>query len=127
MLWELYQQSRIGRAGASADAAAESARGASQNARQNARDLVELETRVDQLNLINMALWSFLQDKLGLTDDQLEERVREIDLADGRLDGKVRATPTQCPSCGRTMSKRHARCLYCGVEAAGGGPFRGSA
>jgi len=117
MFWELYQQGRIARAQGAAETAA-------QNASSTRQALRDLEARVDQLNLINMALWSFIQQKTDLTEDDLEARVREIDLADGRLDGKVRVTPTECSACGRVMSKRHARCLYCGVDAESADPFR---
>jgi len=36
---------------------------------------------------------------------------------DGRMDGKVRQQEVaQCTSCGRAMSRRHVRCMYCGEE-----------
>ncbi len=115
MFWELYQQSRIGAAQASADSA-------SANASRAANAIHQLETRVDQLALLNMALFSLIQQHTNITEKDLEEKVREIDLADGRLDGKVRVDPRECGGCGRTLSKRHARCLYCG-DATGGDPF----
>lgn len=77
-----------------------------------------LEARVNQLTLVNMALWSLLQEKTGLTEEDLLERVREIDLRDGVLDGRVSEDVAQCPECARTLSKRHDRCLYCGYEGA---------
>jgi len=43
--------------------------------------------------------------------------VRQIDLSDGRLDGKVkRKKLLECGNCGRVMAPRHLRCIYCGVD-----------
>jgi hypothetical protein len=76
-----------------------------------------LEGRVNQLTLVNMALWSLLRERFDLTEEELVARVEEIDLRDGRLDGKVVESVVNCPNCGRTMSVKHDRCLYCGYEA----------
>lgn len=77
----------------------------------------ELETTRDRLQLICQAMWELLRGPHGLTDEQLVERVREIDLRDGQLDGKV--TPTEvarCSSCQRVVNRRHRICIYCGAH-----------
>ena len=75
-----------------------------------------LDERFDKLSLVCLAMWSLLQEKTHLTEEELMERVRAIDLADGVADGKVTRTVRQCTQCGRTMSPRHRKCLYCGAE-----------
>ena len=75
-----------------------------------------LEDRLDRLVLVNMAMWSLLQEKTGLTEQDLMDRVQQVDLADGQLDGKARKPPARCPDCERMMSPRHKRCLYCGAD-----------
>ena len=82
-----------------------------------------IHDRLDRLTLVCMALWSLLQEKTDLTEDDLLKRVEEIDLLDGRLDGKVAPQVQQCPQCGRRMSVRHKRCLYCGAENLDAGAF----
>jgi hypothetical protein len=72
--------------------------------------------QIDRLTLINMAVWSLLKDKTGLTEKDLMDRVRQIDLTDGKEDGRVRKQLSKCPKCERTMSPRHSRCMYCGAE-----------
>ena len=47
------------------------------------------------------------------------ELATEIDLRDGKADGKITAHPLRCPSCDRVSSSRHAKCLYCGQEFEG--------
>ena len=76
----------------------------------------DIERRLDRLTLICMAMWSFLSEKTGVTEEQLMERVKTIDLMDGVADGKLHRQVAKCQSCGRVMSPRHQRCLYCGAE-----------
>lgn len=98
----------------------ESARNAARRSEEKAEDAVDLarrlDDRIDRLALINMALWSLLQERTGLTEEDLANRVQELDLADGQVDGKVGGQVVQCPQCGRTLSQKHQKCLYCGFE-----------
>lgn len=110
MFWELYQHHRIGQAQSSADSAAH-------RAGDNRERIREFEDRIDRLTLVNMAMWELLSEKLGVSRDELEQKIHDIDLSDGRLDGKVRVPTQQCPSCDRTLSKRHAKCMYCGQDS----------
>ncbi|HUT02257.1 MAG TPA: hypothetical protein VM031_07370 [Phycisphaerae bacterium] len=104
------------RPGASSPGEAASAAIDKQHAERAAREVREYEERLDKLTLICMALWSLLQEKADLTDDDLLERVRQIDLMDGKEDGKAKKQIAKCPQCGRSMSARHGRCLYCGAR-----------
>jgi hypothetical protein len=106
-LWDLFQQHQI-REQSGRISRVENARSDAENSAGN------LQRQIDKLQLANMAMWSLLQDKLGLTDAQLSDRIREIDLRDGALDGRAGSQGRQCPSCRRTMSVRHSKCLYCG-------------
>jgi len=76
-----------------------------------------LDQKVDKLALICRAMWELLRDKYDLNDEILLNKVKEIDLLDGNLDGKVNIPPKTCSKCGRQVSKRHARCIYCGAKA----------
>jgi len=43
----------------------------------------------------------------------------QIDLRDGRLDGRVATTPPEpCPKCLRIVAKGSVRCMYCGEPLA---------
>lgn len=94
-----------------------------------ARDKVEeLERKVEKLVLVNMALWEILQEKLNLAPIELIDRIQDIDLRDGRLDGTAgraegETEVRECEACGRTMSRRHQQCMYCGSLSLGGDPF----
>lgn len=121
-LWNLHQQGRIN------DLSADLAHiKATPDGRidEVTEYTVVLQDRLDKLLLINMAMWSFIEEKLGITEAQLADRVREIDLRDGTLDGRPPQTAAICSKCNRPMSRRHLRCLYCGGQTNQGSPFAG--
>ena len=107
LIREILQEGRIGSAQADA-ARSESKADSAVNA------VNRLERRVDRLLLANMALWSMLKEITGLTDDQLSQRVSEIDSADGKEDGRVTPVVQVCPQCTQTISVKHQKCLFCG-------------
>lgn len=84
--------------------------------RQGARAVEDLEDRLERLSLVCMAMWSLLQDKTNLTEEDLLQRVQMLDLMDGTADGKATRTVQKCHKCGRTMSPKHRKCLYCGAS-----------
>ena len=100
---------------ASANASADASR-ASSAARDASRSVDELEQQVDRLTLISWALWTLIQEETKLTEQDLMERVKNLDLMDGSADGKVTRQVATCSSCNRVMSQRHQRCIYCGAE-----------
>lgn len=110
MLWELYQQTQIAGAKASANVAAAQSRGVK-------TEIHQIKRRADRQALTTMAIWALLSEKLGVTEADLEAKIREIDLSDGKLDGQVRVETNTCGQCNRKLSKRHTKCMYCGAEA----------
>lgn len=109
LFWDLRQQGEI--------QSARSAARRSEDKAENAVDLARrLDDRIDRLALINMALWSLLKERTGLTEEDLASRVQQLDLEDGRADGKIGGQVVECPQCRRTLSQKHQRCLYCGFE-----------
>lgn len=108
--WALYSHHRFQSAAADASAARSEARGARMDAR-------EVNDQLDRTLMACEAMWSILRDKLGVTDEELMARVNELDLSDGKLDGRIRRTSVvQCSNCQRTVSTRFVRCTYCGQE-----------
>ena len=101
------------RAAANAQADAATAGRDANRARATAETL---EARLDRTTLACEAMWTLLRDKLGMTDNDLVDRIVELDLSDGKLDGKVAKSAVSCPKCGRTIARRFNKCMYCGQD-----------
>lgn len=109
--WAARQQLVAQRADMAADRASATA--------SKARSQVEMmQLDVERLLMITEALWTMLRDEHGYTDEQLIQKVQEIDMRDGRLDGKVaKQAPSKCPHCGRAVSPRRPMCVFCGAAS----------
>ena len=95
--------------------AAQAAREGQRRADKAERNTEALQLDVERLLMITEALWMILKEQHGYTDEHLQERVMEIDLRDGRLDGKVAPSdPTKCPACDRPLGRKRMSCIYCG-------------
>ena len=118
MFWDLIQHNQIENATAQAMRAENVAQRSADEAR---RTLEKLELKIESLTLTCRALFEFLQDKEVITEKQLAEKMREIDLRDGKADGRLASKPLTCTDCNRTSSAKAAnrsKCLYCGGTCA---------
>ena len=62
-------------------------------------------------------IWEIIKERHNLNEDHLNEKLYQIDMRDGQLDGKnQRSEPIKCPKCKRPVSSRHPACIYCGHE-----------
>ena len=116
LFWELNQQRDI-------SYAQDAAHHASRKATDLTSEIRTLRSAIDKLLLINRALWEIVAEKNGLSDEYLTQKVNEIDLRDGKLDGKITTAVRQCASCGKTIFAGHQKCLYCGTECGGANPL----
>lgn len=74
-----------------------------------------MQADVERLLMICEAMWTILKEQHGYGDEELFRRIMEIDLRDGRADGKVAPSgPALCPTCRHPVSKKRPICLYCG-------------
>jgi len=107
MLWDLIQQRQIGQV-------RQSAAEASSSIDRTQATVAELEKLVESLSLTCQAMWELLRKQGDLTDEMLLKKMEEVDLRDGRRDGKIGAQPSNCSSCSRPNNPRHRNCVYCG-------------
>jgi flavin-dependent dehydrogenase len=100
---------------ASANFAAQDSAEAKSSARKAQEKVRILEDNLAKSLMINEALWELMRDKLRLTEDDLNNKLYEIDMRDGSLDEKNQKPVSDCPQCHRKVSSRHAACIYCGT------------
>ncbi|MDA1053775.1 MAG: hypothetical protein O3C40_25280 [Planctomycetota bacterium] len=108
MLWDMIQQSQI-------HDAQSSAADAFRRADQVRRDVDRSQATIDALALSCAAMWELLSEKLGVADQELMAKIEEIDLRDGKLDGKMPSAKQECPDCTRNNNSKRVRCIYCGT------------
>ena len=77
---------------------------ASAKAKRVQNEFQKLQDNFEKACLINQALLEIVQDKLGVSDSELEAKILEVDLRDGTADGKMSGTITVCPGCGREVN-----------------------
>jgi hypothetical protein len=108
MIWEVYQQTKI----AGAEQTAEKALS---KADRYAADIADVRRQVDRLTLACQAMWELIRDRTGLTEEDIEAKILEIDARDGNVDGKISTKSVSCTSCGRPTNSRRGSCVMCGA------------
>ena len=113
VLWEAYQQTQIHGLNESSSA--------NKLDTKHTGDLLHievqrLEAKIDGLALICQALWEIVQTKTDATTLEIEQKIKEIDLRDGREDGKITGKTSPCPKCKRPAHSRQRTCMYCGTS-----------
>ena len=109
IFWDLYQQKQI------SDVKFDASHAKDEVGRQADR-VRELEFAVQRSALVNQALWELLRSRFDLEEADLLAKVKEIDLRDGKLDGRMSAQTQTCPTCDRVLSAKYTRCIYCGTD-----------
>ena len=70
---------------------------------------------IDRVLLITEALWTFMKQEHGYTDDTLIQLIQDLDRQKTTASGtSVKDPPTSCPSCGRNNAATRPFCMYCG-------------
>ncbi len=119
IFWDFWQDARIRQAENLAERATVKADNTSRHIEER------IASRLDNIVLANTAMWAILKERYNLTDEDLMNKMEEIDLADGRRDGRIGKTLQVCPSCKRRSAEHHDNCLYCGTPFGPRSPFSG--
>jgi len=87
---------------------------------------VSLRRDIEKLYLVVEALWAIVRQATDLKDEDLQKLMQEIDLQDGKPDGRNanNTTVVHCAKCGKTLLKGQSACAYCGEPITHGGAFR---
>ncbi|QDU25729.1 hypothetical protein ETAA8_07990 [Anatilimnocola aggregata] len=107
--WELRQQQQVSQAESSAASA-------KQQVSQHSSRLRDMEQQLARVTLVSQAVWELLRERVGLTEDELVDKITEVDLRDGSKDNRLAHQVLACPKCQRTLSTKNVRCIYCSCE-----------
>jgi hypothetical protein len=78
---------------------------------------MQLNRRIESLELACAGLWELLKTKHGYSDDELVSAVRAVDMRDGVADHKLKVADEICPNCGRQLlSRQSPNCSWCGAD-----------
>ena len=85
-------------------------------ARESSKASDKARRNLEQLYMVVHAMWELLSERVGLTDADLEAKIQEIDLRDGRLDGQdaTETTTQTCQKCSRPVAPGQHHCPWCG-------------
>jgi hypothetical protein len=102
-----------------ADGRASRAASEAEAAARRAGDTTErLRSQIEQQALVIRSLVEMCARKGLFSEEELRDVIREIDLSDGRLDGRYRPEtgPVLCPQCAKPNARKLTSCMYCGAE-----------
>lgn len=108
MIWDIYQQGKI-------QSAQDTAERAANKVDRSTEELTHLRRHVERLTLTCQALWELLRERNIATEAELETRILEIDLRDGKADGRIGSKISACPNCGSNTHSRRQTCVMCGA------------
>lgn len=74
-----------------------------------------LADRLERLQLACQAMWELIRDRTQLTEQDLENKILEIDVRDGKIDGQISTQALECHACGRPTNSKRATCVICGA------------
>ena len=93
------------------------ARAVESHTRDFRRDLEQMEQKIGLLSLICRSMWTFIQENHDISEKDLIDRIKEVDLMDGTADGQVHYRKVHlCRNCKRVINKKSNSCYYCGEE-----------
>ncbi len=88
-IFEIVQDRNIRKAqDDAASARIEAQRFRSRTTRQGG-EIAKLRKEVAQLALTCQALWEITREQSGLSDEAIEQKIREVDGRDGKVDGRM--------------------------------------
>lgn len=77
-------------------------------------DLLDLEKLVARTQLAVEAMAEIMQSRLGIEHQEIINKMLEIDMRDGKHDGRITPVAVSCEKCQRPIPVNSPKCIYCG-------------
>lgn len=107
-IWEFYQHGKV--IGASADA-----KQALTKTYESSANTSSIERKLERVVLLNQAIWSLVKLQTNLTESDLMQEIKRLDMLDGQLDGKIAETK-KCSKCSTILAASATSCYQCGAQ-----------
>ncbi len=75
----------------------------------------ELAQRMERMQLACQAMWELIRDRTQITEEDLENKILEVDTRDGKIDGKISTQTLTCHACGKPTNSKREFCVVCGA------------
>jgi hypothetical protein len=117
MIWDFIRQQQIDQLKLGAYATGIDIKRSQMDHERLVQQVRALEVQIDRLTLALATVTELFCERNEITQEQLAEKIREIDLRDGKLDGKISRTENKqvkkCSSCQGVNNELRHTCLYC--------------
>jgi rRNA maturation endonuclease Nob1 len=60
-------------------------------------------------------MWELIRERTALSEEDLERKMLEVDMRDGRADGKIDLQILTCDACGQKTNSKRSVCVMCGA------------
>jgi len=98
---------------------------AERKSEQAAAELKALQRQVDRMALACQAMWEIIRENSDFKEEDLEKKMAEIDLRDGKTDGTIGSIALTCAACGKKTNSKRPTCIFCGAPVASPHKFGG--
>ena len=76
----------------------------------------EFNSNFDKLTLLCRAMWSLIEEKTDLTEEDLESKIRGLEVLDEELLEELGDLKQSCPQCSAAIPANMDKCQFCGHE-----------
>lgn len=76
----------------------------------------EFNTNIEKLTLLCQAMWALIEETTDLTEEDLEDKILELEILRGDLFEEIEETAESCPQCNAAIPAAMDKCQFCGHE-----------
>jgi len=116
-MWDFFQEMRL-------NDVSQQSKDNKSHVRENQGEIFDQSMMLKKMAMVNQALYEILKERVGITDEELRRKIREIDLRDGVENGSVSVPPLKCPQCEGRVTAGALNCQSCGAMVAPEYPFK---
>lgn len=75
---------------------------------------LDIDEKIDRLALICQAMWELTIENSNISQQDLLNKTRKLGLFTISFSRELENIPKKCVKCGKTVSPKYKKCIYCG-------------